>query len=212
MFCCSKPVGGASFVIFGPFCLLCLVVVCCSFFDVACLVLHDQSHDIVLQALTQPIPLPAHYVESLRSSNPQNYAQGDSGFAVRWPTVLARELPGADPADPHRVMAGISRFRLLETAASSLARCYELQLQKWTSPLASSEPVRQNQPPPPQMAQGGMPTSGPPQSHSFPSSQHNPGAALGPPPSAGPGMSAPPPDARPAMHQSPYQQGAAPQY
>eukprot|EP00117_Sycon_ciliatum_P024866 scpid24010/ scgid20765/ Protein PRRC1; Proline-rich and coiled-coil-containing protein 1 len=123
-------------------------------FDVACIVLLDPSRDIVLQALTQPIPLPSHYVETLRSSNPPNYAQSESGFSVRWPTLLTKEMPGADPNDPHRTMTGMSRYRLLETAAATLARSYELRLQRYTPPFAASavpEPVSY-QPPPPSTA------------------------------------------------------------
>ena len=167
----------------------------------ACLVLHDPARDILLESFTQPIPLPAHYIEKLRASNPLNYAMSDSGFATRWPVLLGQEMPGADPHDPHRILAGVSRYRLMESAASALARSYELQLQRWTSPLATAESVPQNQPPPPPMASqdsvyGHGSRSAPPMSQPT-----GPQSSFSPPPGPSAVLTAPPPDTNVAHQQ-----------
>lgn len=195
--------------------MVCFSSLFSSFFDIACLVLHDPAREIILQALTQPVALPNHIAETLKASNPPNYAQADTGFATRWPSVVAKEIPGVDPADPHRALAGLSRFRLLETAASTLAKAYDLQLQRFTSPLASSQPAVQQQPPPPMAGHGGMypsvnaSSTAPPPPPPTASQQHSttPGKLDSLPAGTGqvPVHAAPPPDMR-SVVQSPYQQ------
>ncbi|KPP75218.1 protein PRRC1-like [Scleropages formosus] len=97
-------------------------------FDIGCLILEDPGNGIHIETFTQATPVPLERVQQAQALTPPDYSLRWSGLQITVGEVLEGSLPHVSRTDWHLAFTGMSRQKMIYSAAKALAGMYKQQL------------------------------------------------------------------------------------